>query len=107
MVKMVSSTLERELREHLERLPEPRQREVVEYARGLAAEKPKGVSGKEFLELTGTIEPDDIALMKQAKPKGVPGKDLLKFAGTIEPDDLELMKQAIEEECERVDLDEW
>lgn len=67
---MVSSTLERELHEHLERLPERRQREVVEYARVLAEEM----------------------------PKGVPGKDLLKFAGAIAPDDLELMKQAIEGE---------
>lgn len=76
---MVSSTLERELHEQLERLPEPRQRKVVEYARGLAEEKPKGISGQEFLALTGTLEPDDVALMKKA----------------------------IEEECERVDLDEW
>lgn len=76
---MVSSILERELHEHLERLPEPKQRAVVEYARGLAVEK----------------------------PKGVPGKDLFKFIGTIEPDDIALMKRAIEEECERVDLDEW
>ena len=75
---MVSSTLERELHEHLERLPEPRQREVVEYARGLAEKKTRGISGKEFLALTGTIEPDDIVLMKKAI-----------------------------EECERVDLDEW
>lgn len=75
---MVSSTLERELHEQLERLPEPKQRAVVEYARVLADEKPKGISGKEFLALTGTIESDDIALMKKAI-----------------------------EECERVDLDEW
>ncbi len=75
---MVSSTLERELHEQLERLPEPRQRKVVEYARGLAEEKPKGISGQEFLALTGTLEPDDVALMKKAI-----------------------------EECERVDLDEW
>lgn len=76
---MVSSTLERELHEQLERLPEPKQREVVEYARVLADEKPKGISRKE----------------------------LARFAGTIEPDDIELMKKAIAEECERVDLDEW
>lgn len=76
---MVSSTLERELHEIGERLPEPKQREVVEYARSLAKPRPRGVSGKEFLALTGTIEPDDI----------------------------ELMKQAIEEGCERVDPDEW
>lgn len=63
---MVSSALERELREHLERLPEPRQRKVVEYARVLGSETPKGISGKELLKFAGTIEPDDISLMKQA-----------------------------------------
>jgi hypothetical protein len=41
------------------------------------------------------------------KPKGVPGKVLLRFAGTIPASDLELMKQAIEEDCERVELNEW
>lgn len=76
---MVNSALERELHEHLEHLPEPKQREVVEYARGLSTEMPKGLSGKEFLAVTGTLEPDDLALTKQA----------------------------IEEECERVDLDGW
>lgn len=40
-------------------------------------------------------------------PRGVPGKDLLKFAGTISPEDLRLMSEAIEEECERIDPDEW
>lgn len=39
--------------------------------------------------------------------RGVAGKQLLQFAGTIPPDDLELMHKAIEDECERVDLDEW
>ena len=63
---MVDLILERELHEHLERMPEPKQREVVEYARVLADEKPKGISGKEFLALTGTIEPDDLELMKRA-----------------------------------------
>ena len=76
---MVSSTLERELHEHLEQLSERKQREVVEYARSLAKPHARGISGKEFLAITGTIEPND----------------------------LELMKQAIEEGCERVDLDEW
>jgi hypothetical protein len=38
---------------------------------------------------------------------GIPGKDLLQFAGLIDPDDLALMRQAIEEDCGRVDLDEW
>ena len=61
---MVSSTLERELREQLERLPQRKQREFVEYARILAEEKPKGIFGRDLLRFAGTIEPDDIALMK-------------------------------------------
>ncbi len=40
-------------------------------------------------------------------PRGVPGQQLLRFAGTIEEDDLQLMREAIEEGCERVDANEW
>jgi hypothetical protein len=39
--------------------------------------------------------------------RGTPGKDLLKFVGSIDKEDLEAMKQAIEEECERIEPDEW
>jgi hypothetical protein len=39
--------------------------------------------------------------------RGTPGKDLLQFAGSIDKDDAEAMKRAIEEECERIDGDEW
>ena len=39
--------------------------------------------------------------------RGTPGKDLLKFAGCIPHEDLEEMKKAIEEDCERIDADEW
>jgi hypothetical protein len=39
--------------------------------------------------------------------RGVPGKELLKFVGTIPHEDLEEMKKAIEEDCERIDYDEW
>ena len=39
--------------------------------------------------------------------KGVPGKQLLSFAGTIPADDLKAMEQAIENNCEKVDLNEW
>ena len=41
------------------------------------------------------------------EPTGVHGKDLLQFAGTIDADDLRLMAEAIQEDCERVDLNEW
>ena len=38
---------------------------------------------------------------------GVPGTRLLRFAGMIPPEELVLMSQAIEEDCERVDMNEW
>ena len=40
-------------------------------------------------------------------PLGIPGKELLRFAGAIPANDVDLMLQAIEEDCERVDADEW
>jgi hypothetical protein len=39
--------------------------------------------------------------------RGVPGHALLRFAGTIPVDVLQRMEQVIEEECERIDHDEW
>jgi hypothetical protein len=40
-------------------------------------------------------------------PKGASIEDLLKLAGTLDDQSAREMMQAIEEECERVDLDEW
>ncbi len=45
--------------------------------------------------------------LKTTTPRGVRGKELLRFAGAISPDDVALMEQAIEEDCERVDPNEW
>ncbi len=39
--------------------------------------------------------------------QGTPGRELLRFAGSISPDDLKLMREAIEQDCERIDADEW
>jgi hypothetical protein len=39
--------------------------------------------------------------------QGVPGSRLLHFAGTIQANDLELMRQALEQDCEQVDLNQW
>jgi hypothetical protein len=38
---------------------------------------------------------------------GVPGRSLLKYAGFIPPDDLRLMSEVIENDCRKVDGDEW
>jgi hypothetical protein len=40
-------------------------------------------------------------------PQGIPGQQLLRFTGAIPSEDLRLMLQEIEENCERVDANEW
>ncbi len=42
-----------------------------------------------------------------ALPPGGSVADLLRFAGSISKDDLAKMKAVIEEDCERIDPDEW
>jgi hypothetical protein len=76
---MTNPTLERELHQHLDRLSEDDQQQVLHLARTLAGNR----------------------------PAGVPGKDLLRFAGLISREDLKEMKQAIDEECSRIDPDGW
>lgn len=48
-----------------------------------------------------------IRSLKGSKIKGVAGKELLSFASSIPQEDLQLMSAVIEEDCERVDFDEW
>lgn len=50
---------------------------------------------------------DFVRALAVTKPKGVPGKQLLPFAGTFPADDLKVMEQAIEDNCEKVNLNEW
>jgi len=38
---------------------------------------------------------------------GVSGRNLLKYAGLIPLDDLNVMKDVIENDCRKVDADEW
>jgi hypothetical protein len=76
---MLNATMKKEIVNQIERLDYEHQRRVLEFARVLA--------------VTG--------------PKGVPGKQLLSFAGVIHADDLKTIKQAIEDNCEKVNLNEW
>lgn len=76
---MVDPLIQKEIFEHLSKLPAGQQRRVLDLARALA---------------TG-------------EPVGVPGSEFLRFAGLIDPEDLKQMAKVIEEECERVDLNEW
>ena len=73
----------------------------------------------ELLSYLGQLGSDDQArvvnfartLSEPPRPpktvRGTPGKELLRLAGMIPHEDLEDMKRAIEEECERIDADEW
>lgn len=74
-----SVKVKKEIINQIERLDYEHQKRVLDFVRALF--------------ITGT--------------KGVPGKQLLSFAATIPKDDLKIMAQAIEENCEKVDLDEW
>ena len=71
---IMGETVKDEINEQLDKLDTPRQRQVLEFARGLAS------------------------------PTAVSGDKLLQFAGTIAPTDLETISQAILEGCEHVDL---
>ncbi|MCU0526884.1 MAG: hypothetical protein MUF72_18905 [Elainella sp. Prado103] len=67
-----------EVVEQLKVMPQPLQRQVLEFVRSLV----------------------------KAEVQGIPGQQLLRFAGSIPSDDLQLMRKAIEQDCERID-DEW
>ena len=43
----------------------------------------------------------------QGRRQGTSGRQLLRFAGMIPIDELSLMQDAIEQDCGKVDLDEW
>ncbi|XHX81180.1 MAG: hypothetical protein RBJ76_14930 [Stenomitos frigidus ULC029] len=67
-----------EVVEQLKVMPQPLQRQVLEFVQSLV----------------------------KAEVQGTPGQQLLRFAGSIPSDDLQLMREAIEQDCERVDIDE-
>ena len=48
-----------------------------------------------------------VRTLVKAEVRGTPGKQLLRFAGLIPSDDLQLMREAIEQDCERIDINEW
>ena len=76
---MPNPSIEKEIVSHLGKLPLEKQQQVLHFVRALTMDK----------------------------PLGIPGKDLLRFAGTIEPGELQVMAQVIEEDCEKVNLNEW
>jgi hypothetical protein len=76
---MINPSLKKEILNQLNRLGVKQQKRVLDFARSLSS----------------------------AKPNGLPGKTLLSFAGTIAAGDLRTIARAIEEDCEKVNLNEW
>ncbi len=76
---MIDTELHAELLKQLEQLSPPKQWQVLGFARSLA----------------------------EGPPKGVPGRDLLDLCGIMPAEDAREMMQAIEEECERIDPNGW
>ena len=74
---MVVPQIQRDLQHQLAGMSAEKQQKVLDFARSLNKEPPKGVSGA----------------------------SLLPFVGSIPHDDLELMKAAIEADCERIEDD--
>jgi hypothetical protein len=76
---MADSSLQEELLREVEQLPISQQRRVLDFARALA----------------------------ESTLHGVPGDMLLQFAGTMTPAEADEFLRRIEEDCERVDPNEW
>ena len=76
---MASTLLQEELLKEIDQLPPALQRRVLDFARALA----------------------------DSTPQGVPGDTLLQFAGIMSPAEADEFLRSIEEDCERVDPNEW
>jgi hypothetical protein len=75
---------------------------------------PDPIMQSELLGYLGQLGCDDQAkvvhfarTLAKAPHQGTPGKELSRIIGTIPHDDLEQMKQVIEEECERIEANDW
>ena len=78
---MIKQAIPQEVLKYLQKLPPDKQQEVLDFTRKIA-ESP-------------------------LHPKGIPGNALLRSGGCIDKEDIKLMQKAINQECERIDTDEW
>jgi hypothetical protein len=76
---MLDAKIQEELLKEVEQLSPALQRRVLDYARA----------------------------MVESTPQGTPGRDLLQFAGIMSPEEADEFLRGIEEDCERVDPNEW
>jgi len=76
---MIDEKIQIELLEQMRKLSPPMQQRVLGYAHSLAE----------------SISP------------AFPGSDLLEFAGIMTPEEAKEFLQSIDEDCERIDTDDW
>jgi hypothetical protein len=76
---MLDSSLREELLKALDRLSPAMQRRVLDCARAL----------------------------RESRLRGTSGRELLRFAGTMTPAEADEFLRSIEEDCERIDPNEW
>lgn|GEM_PF-203199 len=78
-MEMLDAAIQSDLLKEVAQLPPALQRRVLDFARALA----------------------------ESTPQGVPGDALLQFAGIMTPTEADEFLRGIEEDCERVDPNEW
>ncbi len=66
----MNPAIEKDLRELLDQLPAAQQRQVLEFARALAAKKHQTPSGRALSQFGGTISEEDLALIAEAIDEG-------------------------------------
>ncbi len=66
----MNPTIEKELREQLDRLPSEQQRQVLDFARALATKQIHGVPGHTLRRFGGAIPKEDLALVVRAIEEG-------------------------------------
>jgi hypothetical protein len=76
---MIDRSLREELLKALDRLSPAMQRRVLDFARTL----------------------------RESRLRGTSGGELLKFAGTVSPSEADEFLRGIEEDCERVNPNDW
>jgi len=67
---MVRPLLEKELHHQLKHLPVGQQRQVLDFARALAAARTSGIAGEKLLQFAGTIENAELQAMSEAIAEG-------------------------------------
>jgi hypothetical protein len=110
--------VEREIVERFQSLRPEQQRQVRDFVARLAAGHPPMTDVRDHA-LAEWLSPEEDAAWEHSQvdgrklidapilQSGASGEDLRSLTGTISPDDLDVMERVIEEDCERIDLEDW